>query len=131
VSTVLALALGAGIDRAFPYGVEPQLVDQATIKAETTFEQDAVILVRRVQQRPDGSIVSVQDAWNMAPDGLDDWETHLWVLDHFDRVEYRYVGQQLTEIELREAGLLAGLLAGLALLSVVGAIVVVERREPS
>ncbi len=125
-SATLALVLLVGINSAFPFGLEPRLLDEAA-RPRGSFEQDATLLVRQARQRADGTIVSIDEALAMAPKDADEETTHTWMLANFEKVEFRYVGDQLLEVELREAALLGAL----ALLALAATFPVVERIEPS
>ena len=63
----------------------------------------------------------------MAPQGADEESTHTWMLANLEKVELCCVGDQLLEVELREAALFGAL----ALLALTATFPVVGRIEPS
>lgn len=127
VSALAALVALLTLGATFPFGIDPQLIGSARIDSESEYEREAAILAKQMQQGPDGTLYENEEVSRLAPAGLDEAAYPMWLASRFDPVEYRYTGDQLTVISLRESAALATL----SVLAVGGAFVIVERREPS
>lgn len=129
VSVALALLLVDTLGNAFPFGAPMQVTPAPKrLEMSTSFQREADwSLGSGDRRRTDGLIFDWDAVVAMAPRRVRDAELARWIEQRFELVDLSYGGEQLTEIELREAVPL-GLVA---LLAFGAAFVVVERREPA
>jgi hypothetical protein len=119
----LAVAIGYGTHALFPYGEPTAWVDDSL--GMSGVEEVTDVRSGDGWLSPDGRVLTYQQASALSPYS-DDSATFDWLNQRFTYVSERLVGDQLTEVELRET---IGL-AGLAIVALAGSIVVVRLRKP-
>jgi hypothetical protein len=124
LSGAASVALAYGLVWAFPYGAAWHWVaeeEYMTPGAEIAYRRD-----RSGFRAGDGTILTYEQALEQAPDQGDSGAADDWIYANYEPVTRVLRGNQLVEIEAREA--LA--LAGLALFGTAASLVVVDRRRP-
>lgn len=121
---LLAIALTYGLERTFPYGSPGTIVDGEMWSGVQEITDRG--LEGGGWLKPDGTIISREEARALSPFPDDDSATWDWLEARFQNVGNLLPGTSLVDVEVRESIILGGLtVAGLA-----ATVLVVARRRP-